>query len=79
MTEITFEEIELGNAVIDITVSSHEEDVAGKMIIDLRDRAYRVSQAMGTGVHPDKAESHPISVRWDDVLKDRFEEGDQDV
>ena len=77
MTDIEYNDIELGNAVVDIHVHAADEDVAEKMAIDIRDRAFRVSQAMGTGVHPDEAESHPVAVMWEKVLEDRFG-GDQD-
>lgn len=69
MTDVEISGIELGNAMVDITVHSSDEDVAEKMAMDLRDRAFRVSQALADGVRPDEAEPHPVSVNWEQVLE----------
>lgn len=68
MTTVSYTEIELGNASVDISVSAEDEEVAQQMAVDLRDRAYRVSQALNVNGHPDNAEPHPVSMNWEQFV-----------
>lgn len=69
--EVSINGIAVGDMVVDVTVraddASLEHDV-DRMATDLRDRAYRVADAVEKGIHPDEAEKHPVRINWEDVV-----------
>lgn len=57
------------DVTVDITVEG-EEKPGERVMIDLKDRAARVLQALESGEHPDECDGWMISIDWDAILDD---------
>ncbi|GGM63923.1 hypothetical protein J2752_000493 [Halarchaeum rubridurum] len=67
MVEISVSGLGHGDYEIDIVVSGPDED-ADKILVDLQDRALKLTEALEDDIHPDDADGYIATVDWDSVI-----------